>query len=92
MMKPTSFLINTSRGVVIHQDDLKEALVTKAIAGAALDVFETEPPSDQALLNLPNLFCTPHIGGNAREAVRAMGMSAIQHLESFYGLEGEAGT
>jgi len=92
MMKPTSFLINTSRGVVIHQDDLKEALVNKAIAGAALDVFESEPPSDQALLNLPNLFCTPHIGGNAREAVRAMGMSAIQHLESFYGLEGESGT
>ena len=89
MMKPTSFLVNTSRGPVVHQEDLKAALISKTIAGAALDVFENEPPSDQELLGLPNLFCTPHIGGNAREAVRAMGLSAIRHLESFYGIESD---
>ena len=84
LMKKTAFLINTSRGGVVNQADLKEALISKTIAGAAVDVFEEEPPEDQELLRLPNFFCTPHVGGNAIEAVRAMGMSAIGHLENFY--------
>lgn len=84
LMKKTAFLINTSRGGVVKERDLKEALASGAIAGAALDVFEEEPATDRELLILPNLFCTPHIGGNALEAVRAMGLSAIKHLEAFY--------
>jgi len=84
LMKNTAFLINTSRGAVVNQTDLKEALMSKTIAGAALDVFEEEPPQDLEFLQLPNLFCTPHVGGNAIEAVRAMGLSAIHHLEEFY--------
>ncbi len=84
MMKNSAFLINTSRGAVVNQADLKEALVSKVIAGAALDVFEEEPAEDREFLQLPNLFCTPHVGGNALEAVRAMGLSAIDHLEKFY--------
>jgi phosphoglycerate dehydrogenase-like enzyme len=84
LMKDTAFLINTSRGEVVCEADLKDALIQKRIAGAALDVFEVEPPSDLEFLSLPNLFCTPHIGGNAVEGVTAMGLSAIEHLKRFF--------
>ena len=84
-MKPTAFVINTARGSIVNQADLKQALKDGTIAGAALDVYESEPPADRELLGLPNLFCTPHIGGNADEAVMAMGMSAIHHLREFFG-------
>ena len=83
-MKPDSFFINTSRGGVVNQQHLKEALLKGAIAGAAIDVYEDEPASDLELLGLPNVFCTPHIGGNSREAIRAMGISAIEHVKTFY--------
>lgn len=82
-MKSSAFLINTSRGEIIDHSDLKIALQTNQIAGAALDVFNPEPPNDVELLSLPNLMGTPHIGGNAREAVAAMGKSAINHLVKF---------
>ena len=83
-MKSTAFLINTSRGEVVDQLALKKALKTKRIAGAALDVFNPEPPDDFELLSLENLTGTPHIGGNAHEAVKAMGKSAIDHLINFF--------
>lgn len=79
-MKDTALLINTARGGIVNEKDLKYALRNKLIGGAALDVYDVEPPIDEELLKLPNLICTPHIGGNAREAVLAMGMSAIEHL------------
>lgn len=83
-MKPTAYLINTARGQIIKQEDLKHALITGEIAGAALDVYEEEPPTDREFLSLPNLICTPHIAGNSKAAVEAMGMSAIGHLERFF--------
>ena len=83
LMKPSTFVINTSRGGIINEEDLKNALKKKLIAGAALDVYETEPPVDKELLLLPNLICTPHTGGNSYEAVVAMGMSAITHLINY---------
>ncbi len=83
MMKPTSFIINTARGGIIKELDLKIALKDKLISGAALDVYEPEPPVDRELLEMENLICTPHTGGNAAEAVFAMGESAINHLLSF---------
>ncbi len=87
-MKSTAYLINTSRGSVVDQIALKQALLEKKIRGAALDVFEEEPPADLEFLSLPNLMVTPHIGGNAKEAVEAMGRAAIEHLESyFYGMQ-----
>jgi D-3-phosphoglycerate dehydrogenase len=83
-MKSTAFLVNTCRGETVDQEALKDALSQKIIAGAALDVFVEEPPTDTEFLSLSNLMVTPHIGGNAREAVEAMGQSAIDHLVAFY--------
>lgn len=85
-MKPTAFLINTSRGGVVDQAALKQALKTGRLAGAALDVFAQEPPEDLEFLQLPNLMVTPHIGGNTREAVLAMGRAALDHLNRFFGV------
>jgi D-3-phosphoglycerate dehydrogenase len=83
-MKPTAYLINNSRGHVVNQQALKKALQKKTIAGTALDVYESEPPDDIEFLSLPNLMVTPHIGGNANEAVIAMGRCAIVHLKEFF--------
>lgn len=80
LMKPTAFVINTARGEIINYSDLKKALLESYISGAAIDVYESEPPEDMGLIKLPNLICTPHIGGNAKEAVMAMGRSSINHL------------
>ncbi|MBT4435233.1 hydroxyacid dehydrogenase, partial [bacterium] len=83
-MKSTAFLVNTCRGDIIEQEALKNALNQKVIAGAALDVFVEEPPTDVEFLSLPNLMVTPHIGGNAKEAVEAMGSAAIKNLSTFF--------
>ena len=52
------------------------------LAGAALDVFTTEPPEDKELMELPNFIVTPHIGGSSNEAILAMGRAAIEGLEN----------
>lgn len=82
-MKKSAFLINTARGEIINETDLKFALEKSLIAGAAIDVYAEEPPTDLEFLGLPNLIPTPHTGGNALEAVLAMGYSAIDHLVQF---------
>lgn len=66
-MKPTAFLVNTSRGGVIDEEALAEALRESRIGGAALDVFEKEPPTGP-ILSAPNTILTPHIGGQTEEA------------------------
>jgi len=67
-MKPTAFLINTSRGEIIDEESLFRTLSDKKIAGAALDVFEVEPPTNTNLLQLPNIICSPHIAAQTKEA------------------------
>jgi len=79
-MKKSAIVINCARGGIVEENALKNALLNKKIGGAALDVYENEPASDKELLEIPNLMCMPHIGGNAKEAVEAMGMAAINNL------------
>lgn len=67
-MKPTAYVINTSRGEVIDENALYRSLKAKSIAGAALDVFEIEPPTNRLLVELPNVICTPHIGSQTKES------------------------
>ena len=67
-MKSTAFFINSSRGDIVDENALYNALTTKKIAGAALDVFEVEPSTNKKLLQLSNIICTPHIGAQTKEA------------------------
>jgi D-3-phosphoglycerate dehydrogenase len=68
LMKSSAFIINTSRGEVVDEEALLLALTTRKIAGAALDVFEIEPPTNTKLVELPNVICTPHIAAQTKEA------------------------
>lgn len=67
-MKPTAYVINTARGGIINEADLFEALKSRRIAGAALDVTAKEPPAGSLLLDLDNIILTPHIAGLTEEA------------------------
>lgn len=80
LMKPTAFLINTSRGRVIDEPALIERLRSRRIAGAALDVFWNEPPRDSELLHLPNVLCTPHMGAHTLEAIDRMSHIAAESV------------
>ena len=83
-MKKTSFLINTSRGPIVNEDDLIIALSTNEIAGAGLDVYEKEPlPENNKLRFLPNALLTPHIGYVTSENYEIFYSQMIEALESF---------
>ncbi len=80
-MKKTAFIINTSRGGVIHEQDLIEALKEGAIAGAGLDVFENEPiQAGNELLSLKNVILTPHTAALTEECVVRMAVSGAQRV------------
>jgi D-3-phosphoglycerate dehydrogenase len=84
LMKNTSFLINTARGQLIIESDLFDALSNNKIAGAALDVFETEPPTNTDLIKLKNLIATPHIGAQIVEAQKEASIVIAQKIINFY--------
>jgi D-3-phosphoglycerate dehydrogenase / 2-oxoglutarate reductase len=67
-MRKSSYIVNTSRGGIVDEIALYELLRDQKLAGAGLDVFETEPPTNMKLAELPNVLCTPHIGAQTREA------------------------
>lgn len=80
-MKRTAYFINASRGKVVDQPALYMALKEGLIAGAGLDVFETEPlPRDDPLVSLPNVVLTPHIGSATRETRERMAEVAVRNL------------
>lgn len=80
MMKKTAYLVNTSRGPVVDEVALAEALKNKTIAGAALDVGETEPKWAPGLVDLLNVVLTPHIASATIEARSAMGELAAENI------------
>mgnify|MGYP000263718385 FL=1 len=83
MMKKTAFLINTSRGPIINENDLVEVLKDEKIAGAGLDVYEKEPlPQDHKLRFLPNALLLPHIGYVTAENYSKFYSQMIENLES----------
>lgn len=82
-MQKESFVINTARGGLIDEVALLELLNSGHIAAAALDVFNSEPPTNFSLIDHPSVFPTTHIGGSSEEAILAMGRAAIRGLSDF---------
>jgi D-3-phosphoglycerate dehydrogenase len=84
LMKPGAILINTARGGIVQEADLVQALLTNRIAGAGLDVFETEPlPPESPLFAIPNVVLTPHAAGITPEATEAGLALAIENVFAF---------
>lgn len=85
IMKDGAYLINTARGSIIDERALLKALQSGKLAGAALDVYEIEPPRNLAIVKLANVVCTPHIGGQTQESqIKASSIIAnkiIEHLK-----------
>jgi D-3-phosphoglycerate dehydrogenase len=84
-MKKSAFLINTARGGIIDEPALFAALTAGKIAGAGLDVFETEPtPADNPLLRAPNTIFAPHMAGVSRESLDRMAVTAVRNALSVF--------
>jgi lactate dehydrogenase-like 2-hydroxyacid dehydrogenase len=83
---PTGFLVNISRGPVVDEAALIEALAEQRLAGAALDVFEHEPHVPQALIDNPRVVLTPHIGSATEETRTAMADNVVDMLASHFGI------
>lgn len=78
MMKKNCYLVNTARGGIVNEQALYQALVTNTIAGAALDVFEQEPPTDRALFALDNFIATPHAAWYSEQSQQDLKRKAAQ--------------
>ena len=87
LMKPTGFIVNVARGGLIDEDALYAALKSNRIAGAGLDVFVSEPPTDSPLLALENVIVTPHLGASTDEAQEKAGVSVAKSVR--LALDGE---
>jgi D-3-phosphoglycerate dehydrogenase len=91
IMKPTAFVVNVARGGLIDEEALHAALTAGEIAGAGLDVFTSEPPAEggtaRALLDLPNVVVTPHLGASTEEAQEKAGVSVARSVRLALGGE-----
>ena len=84
LMKPTSYLVNISRGPIVDEDALVDTLQRRAIAGAGLDVFATEPlPENHPLLGMDNTLVLPHLGYVTEDSYRAMYAGVVEDIRAF---------
>jgi D-3-phosphoglycerate dehydrogenase len=82
-MKPGVMVINCARGGIVNEADLYEALQSGIVAGAALDVFETEPPGESPLVTHEHVICTPHLGASTREAQTNVAVAVARQIIDF---------
>jgi D-3-phosphoglycerate dehydrogenase len=83
MMKKGVRIINCARGGIINEKDLYDALIDGKVAGAALDVFEEEPPKNNPLLALNNVICTPHLGASTKEAQENVAIAVAEQVADY---------
>ena len=83
MMKSSSVIINCARGGLINEADLKEALNNDIIAGAAIDVYETEPATENVMFGAKNLLLTPHLGASSKEAQSNVAIDVANQVVDF---------
>jgi D-3-phosphoglycerate dehydrogenase len=83
LARPGVRIVNCARGELINEADLLSALESGLVAGAALDVFETEPPRDSKLVIHPNVIATPHIAGSTEEAQEIVGIRIAEQVRDF---------
>jgi len=82
-MKDGVRIINCARGGIINETDLYDAIVSGKVAGAALDVFEKEPPENNPLLSLDNVICTPHLGASTKEAQENVAVAVAEQIVDY---------
>jgi D-3-phosphoglycerate dehydrogenase len=84
LMKSSAILINAARGGIVNETDLYKALKNGVIAGAGLDVFENEPPTNSALLDMDNVVLTPHTAAFTFEGMNNMSIGVVEQLIAYY--------
>ncbi len=82
-MKKDAILLNCARGGIVNEEDLFEALESRRLAGAAFDVFTTEPPGKSRLMALDNFICTPHLGASTREAQDNVAKEIVEQIIAY---------